>query len=69
MEYGLRQDSNIEDMLIERLNPCCNGIWSQTVWWNLKKLIQIECLNPCCNGIWSQTVLPLILKTAIVVVS
>ena len=37
------------------LNPCCNGIWSQTmtdaddVYWNFQGL------NPCCNGIWSQT--------------
>ncbi len=36
------------------LNPCCNGIWSQTqkrqgLPWRLRRL------NPCCNGIWSQT--------------
>ena len=34
------------------LNPCCNGIWSQTT---LKPCSQRICLNPCCNGIWSQT--------------
>ena len=36
------------------LNPCCNGIWSQTF---LELDIQtlLQCLNPCCNGIWSQT--------------
>ena len=41
-----------EAMNLDRLNPCCNGIWSQTL------LVGAEIefgLNPCCNGIWSQT--------------
>ena len=37
------------------LNPCCNGIWSQTVMLEDKGLQ--AGLNPCCNGIWSQTYL------------
>ena len=38
---------------IVRLNPCCNGIWSQThIYYIFCSLIR---LNPCCNGIWSQT--------------
>ena len=36
------------------LNPCCNGIWSQTsiILYGFKRT---QSLNPCCNGIWSQT--------------
>ena len=37
---------------IMSLNPCCNGIWSQTLLVNAE--IEFS-LNPCCNGIWSQT--------------
>ena len=37
-----------------RLNPCCNGIWSQTCFCHYV-ILTIMCLNPCCNGIWSQT--------------
>ncbi len=37
----------------EGLNPCCNGIWSQTN--NNNTCKSFQGLNPCCNGIWSQT--------------
>ena len=30
MEYGLRPEGNTNEELIG-LNPCCNGIWSQTL--------------------------------------
>ncbi len=36
------------------LNPCCNGIWSQTHF--LSSVKNSKGLNPCCNGIWSQTI-------------
>ena len=44
----------ITNDLLESLNPCCSGIWSQTyVFHDL--ILNGCCLNPCCNGIWSQT--------------
>ena len=58
MEYGLRLANLIlADAEIEVcLNPCCNGIWSQTPL-NFQHLFSAvtQRLNPCCNGIWSQT--------------
>ena len=57
MEYGLRLFIHLIPLYYEScLNPCCNGIWSQTLLSN--PLIQqiMRCLNPCCNGIWSQTI-------------
>ena len=38
---------------LRSLNPCCNGIWSQTAL--MRGVIQFKSLNPCYNGIWSQT--------------
>ena len=35
------------------LNPCCNGIRSQTS--EVHRQEDGAGLNPCCNGIWSQT--------------
>ena len=52
MEYGLRQTVGISGDK-QSLNPCCNGIWSQTSPMNHWKANLG--LNPCCNGIWSQT--------------
>ena len=52
-------DSEVQAVLKNKmfggLNPCCNGIWSQTLAY-LPTLREPERLNPCCNGIWSQTV-------------
>ena len=54
MEYGLRPKlGSLTAKQLTSLNPCCNGIWSQTkriFCWRRK-----PSLNPCCNGIWSQT--------------
>ncbi len=52
MEYGLRHTYVTTITNLKRLNPCCNGIWSQTA---IVLYEDISCLNPCCNGIWSQT--------------
>ena len=30
MEYVLRRAQVYSELSLERLNPCCNGIWSQT---------------------------------------
>ena len=38
-----------------RLNPCCNGIWSQTEWLKSQESKSYQSLNPCCDGIWSRT--------------
>ena len=54
MEYGLRPMQQPQPMSQGRLNPCCNGIWSQTLNPLVKQMI-LAGLNPCCNGIWSQT--------------
>ena len=40
----------------ERLNPCCNGIYSMS---QRKHSQQQACclrLNPCCNGIYSMRI-------------
>ena len=47
---SLLKDNKEED---KGLNPCCNGIWSQTITQVFSE--GNICLNPCCNGIWSQT--------------
>ena len=56
MEYGLRHFVHKVPMLSNQkcLNPCCNGIWSQTNPF-LEDSEEKPGLNPCCNGIWSQT--------------
>ena len=53
MEYGLRRELKTASVTKTGLNPCCNGIWSQTDKYSLYR--QENGLNPCCNGIWSQT--------------
>ena len=56
MEYGLRRLSHeVAGQKAASLNPCCNGIWSQTGFMPVQKKHLIYSLNPCCNGIWSQT--------------
>ena len=56
MEYGLRPHRLGSIKATEAgLNPCCNGIWSQTKA-TQTFILKTICLNPCCNGIWSQTV-------------
>ena len=58
MEYGLRLSSakSGRNESVWCLNPCCNGIWSQTSTAEMLKFQSVEeSLNPCCNGIWSQT--------------
>ncbi len=52
MEYGLRLVCPSASSSRRCLNPCCNGIWSQTE--NFTGAQHFS-LNPCCNGIWSQT--------------
>ena len=55
MEYGLRlRHRSLPKAGFTSLNPCCNGIWSQTLSF-LTALRTSMSLNPCCNGIWSQT--------------
>ena len=42
-------------LVLDCLNPCCNGRWSRTciiVYLIMKKN---NGLNPCCNGRWSRT--------------
>ena len=54
MEYGLRRIVIWQrEVHFISLNPCCNGIWSQTI--ALVARAKRLGLNPCCNGIWSQT--------------
>ena len=53
MEYGLRPHLMKLKPSTTSLNPCCNGIWSQTLY--DAQFEHLLCLNPCCNGIWSQT--------------
>ncbi len=31
MEYGLRRSTQMGNIACISLNPCCNGIWSQTI--------------------------------------
>ena len=45
----------LEQLRQRSLNPCCNGIWSQTDEDGTYLKLVEGCLNPCCNGIWSQT--------------
>ena len=62
MEYGLRHLIDYFEWYgINCLNPCCNGIWSQTTQ-TKSQVVDMHCLNPCCNGIWSQTVSLMILS-------
>ena len=37
------------------LNPCCNGIYSMSVWYEQVKKWINDGLNPCCNGIYSMS--------------
>ena len=55
MEYGLRHEKKNDDRRCWCLNPCCNGIWSQTSVKKAQGFCFMDRLNPCCNGIWSQT--------------
>ena len=54
MEYGLRQCKKRGHLESKSLNPCCNGIWSQTKVASIFSTFGLR-LNPCCNGIWSLT--------------
>ena len=38
-----------------RLNPCCNGKWTQTPEKKFLESLNQTSLNPCCNGRWSLT--------------
>ena len=55
MEYTLREITQpTKRFTWKRLNPCFNGIYSQS----LERLTAIglqRCLNPCFNGIYSQS--------------
>ena len=37
MEYGLRLSVKVGQIMQASLNPCCNGIWSQTTKVTLSK--------------------------------
>ena len=43
----------MEDNNLNRLNPCCNGIYSMSIEGNNDFIT--KGLNPCCNGIYSMS--------------
>ncbi len=69
MEYGLGPIAfGGHKAFYRRLNPCCNGIWSQTAAQFFFLVQLFACLNPCCNGIWSQTNGEVVLYHAVLLV-